>query len=146
MDKIKMFLPMLKFNFFIKSDREIYKLLDSIYEDIIPFEKHIAPPAVVRLKNEQANIRKLLSRIEVIKKTDFIPSVFVSLKAISVIFLAVYCLLTVETWWVGVLLISIFTFVIFSIIFLISNMEDPFEYEISLAILDQLKEDIEKTI
>jgi hypothetical protein len=155
MDKIKMFVPMLRLNFFIKGDREIYKLLDAIYEDIIPFEKHIAPPAVVRLKNEQANLRKLLSRMEVIKKTDFIPSVFVSLKAISIIFLAVYCLLTVETWWVGVLLISIFTFVIFSIIFLISNMEDPFEYdasgenrsdEISLAILDQLKEDIEKTI
>jgi len=152
MDKIKMFIPMLKHNFFVKVDREIFKLLDAMYEDIIPLEKHIAPPTVIRMKNEQANLRKLLSRVEVIKKTDFIPSVFVSLKAISIIFLAVYCLLTVETWWVGVLLISIFTFVIFSIVFLISDMEDPFEYnesgesnsdEISLDILNQLAKDIE---
>ena len=143
---------MLKHNFFVKVDREIFKLLDAMYEDIIPLEKHIAPPTVIRMKNEQANLRKLLSRVEVIKKTDFIPSVFVSLKAISIIFLAVYCLLTVETWWVGVLLISIFTFVIFSIVFLISDMEDPFEYnesgesnsdEISLDILNQLAKDIE---
>jgi hypothetical protein len=151
-EKIKLFIPLLRFNFFVKGDREIFKLLDGMYEDIVPLEKHIAPPAVVRLKNEQANLRKLLSRIEVIKKTDFIPSVFVSLKAICTIFLAVYCLLTVETWWVGVLLISIFAFVIFSIVFLISDMEDPFEYdesgenrsdEIDLAILDQLKKDME---
>jgi hypothetical protein len=154
MEKIKAFIPMLKFNFFIKGDREIFKLLDEMYEDIVPLEKHIAPPAVVRLKNEQSNLRKLLSRIEVIKKTDFIPSVFVSLKAICIIFLAVYCLLIAETWWVSVLLITIFTFVIFSIIFLIADMEDPFEYddsgqnrsdEIRLDIIDQLKKDIEET-
>ncbi len=153
MEKVKQFVPMLKINFFVKKDREIYKLIDSMHEDIVQLEKQIAPPSIARLKNEQVNLHKLLSRIQVIKKTDFIPSVFVSLKAICVIFLAVYCLLMVETWWVGVLLISIFAFVIFSIVFLIADMEDPFEYdasghnrsdEVSLSILDQLKEDIEK--
>ncbi len=151
-ENIKLFVPMFKVNFLIMRNREIFKLLDSIYDDIVFLEKYIPAPAVVRLKNEQSNLRKYLSRIEVIKKTDFIPSVFVSLKAICVIFLLVYCMQTVETWWVGVLLISIFTFVIFSIVSLIADMEDPFEYdesghetsdEINLAVLNQFQKDIE---
>lgn len=152
LENIKLFIPMFKVSFLVKREREIFKLLDSLYEDIVFLEKHIPAPAVVRLKIEQSNLRKYLSRIEVIKNTNFIPSVFVSLKAICVIFLLVYCMQTVETWWVGVLLISIFTFVIFSIVSLIADMEDPFEYdesghersdEISLEILHQLQKDME---
>jgi len=152
-EKIKIFVTSLKMNFFIKEDKSIFGLLNQMYEDIVPLEKHISPPSIARLKNEHANIRKLLTRVGIIKKTSFIPSVFVSINAISLIFLLVYSLLIVNIWWVGVLLISIFTFVIFSIIFLIADMEDPFEYdesgntksdEVSLSVFDQLEEEMQQ--
>ena len=108
-----------------------------------------------RLRTEQANIKKMLSRIEVIRDTEFVPSVFVSIKAISVLFLIMYCLLQTDqnTWWGGIVLVSIFTFIIFSIIFLISDMDNPFEYkdedeagvksdEISLSVLLKFHESI----
>jgi hypothetical protein len=48
----------------------------------------------------------------VVKTTDFIPSVFVCIQAITIIFLAVYCLLAVDPWWGGLILVCIFTFVV----------------------------------
>lgn len=154
-NKIKMFMPMLKEEFFIKENRQIFDLVDSFSDDFSQLDKNVAPPLMGRLRTEQANIKKMLSRIEVIRDTDFIPSVFVNIKAISVLFLIMYCFLQTDqnTWWGGIVLVSIFTFIIFSIIFLISDMDNPFEYkdedesdvksdEISLSVLQKFHESI----
>ena len=130
-NKLKKFVPMLKKDFFLERNRNIFDLVDSFSDDFSELDKNVAPPLMGRLRTEQANIRKMLNRIEVIKDTDFVPSVFVSIKAITIMFLIMYCFLQTDhsTWWGGIILISMFTFIIFSIIFLISDMDDPFEYE-----------------
>jgi hypothetical protein len=154
-NKVMLFVPVLKKDFFIKGNDKLQRLLDSFSDDIIELGKEgAAPNYVMRLKTETAALKKHVSRISVIKNTDFVPSVFVSIRAISLLFLVVYSLLKVDPWWGGLILVSIFTFVIFSIIFLIKDMEDPFEYdgsddvksdEVSLEILDNfLKEVSEK--
>ncbi|MGE5393434.1 MAG: hypothetical protein ACM3P1_01755 [Candidatus Saccharibacteria bacterium] len=155
--KIKRFIPMLKNDFFVLQNEELMKLLDSLSEDVIEIGREgAAPNYVMRMKTEIASLKKTLNRISVIKNTDFIPSVFVCIKTIAYIFLSVYCLLDVEPWWGGLILVSIFTFVIFSILFLIKDMEDPFDYdgsdqvksdEISLTVLDNLQEEfVQKVI
>jgi hypothetical protein len=151
MIKIKRFIPTLKNDFFVLQNDELKKLLDSLSEDIIEIGREgAAPNYVMRMKTEVAALKKTLNRISVIKNTDFIPSVFICIKAIAFIFLSVYCLLDVAPWWGGLILVCIFTFVIFSILFLIQDMEDPFDYdgsdqvksdEISLVVLDNLQEE-----
>jgi ABC-type multidrug transport system fused ATPase/permease subunit len=151
MEKIRNFIPTFKHDFFTLKNDKLQKLLDSFTDDFIEMEKYIT-----RLKADQANIKKIINRIIVIKKTDFVPSVFVCIEAITFVFLAVYCLLKVEPWWAGLILVCIFTFVIFAILFLIKDMEDPFEYdgadeaksdEVSLEVLDILHKDfMEKEI
>jgi predicted membrane chloride channel (bestrophin family) len=154
-NKLKTFVPMLKKDFFLERNNKIYELLDSFNDEFAEMDKNVAPPLMGRLRNEQAAIKKMLYRIEVIKDTDFVPSVFVSIRAITVLFLLMYCFLSTDpaTWWGGIILVSIFTFVIFSIIFLIADMEDPFEYdedidsemksdEVSLAVLTKFHSSI----
>lgn len=151
MEKIKRFVPMLKNDFFVLENDELKKLLDSLSEDVIEIGKEgAAPNYVMRMKTEIASLKKTINRISVIKKTDFIPSVFICIKTIAFVFLSVYCLLIVDPWWGGLILVCIFTFVIFSILFLIKDMEDPFGYdgsgemksdEISLTVLDSLHEE-----
>lgn len=131
-NKIKQFFPMFKKDFLIARNKKIFALVDSFSDDFAELDKeNVAPPLMGRLRAEQANIRKMINRIEVIKDTDFVPSVFVCIKAIIITFLLMYCFLQTDqsTWWGGIALISIFTFIIFSIIFLIADMDDPFEYE-----------------
>lgn len=156
MEKIKRFVPTLKNDFFVLRNDELKKLLDSLSEDIIEIGKEgAAPNYVMRMKTEIASLKKTINRISVIKNTDFIPSVFICIKTIAYIFLSVYCLLNVDPWWGGLILVSIFTFVIFSILFLIQDMEDPFDYdgsnevksdEISLTVLDNLQEEINQKV
>ena len=156
MGKLKMFVPTLKNDFFILQNDKLLKLLDSFSADIIEIGREgAAPNYVMRMKTEVAALKKTINRISVIKNTDFIPSVFICIKVIAMVFLTVYCLLNVDPWWGGLILVSIFSFVIFSILFLIKDMEDPFEYdgsdvmksdEISLEVLDNLHSEFEGNI
>jgi len=153
MNKIKTFVPTLKHDYFMLKNDQLLKLMDSFSTDIIEIGKEgAAPNYVLRMKAEVAALKKTINRITVIKNTDFVPSVFICIKVIAVVFLTVYCLLNVDPWWGGLILVSIFSFVIFSILFLIKDMEDPFEYdgsnevksgEISLLVLDNLQKEFE---
>ena len=151
MNKLKNFVPTFKNDFFILQNDKLTKLLNSFSSDIIEIGREGAPPNyVIRMKAEVAALKKLIGRISVIQNTDFVPSIFISIRAISIIFLSVYCLLSVEPWWGGLILVAIFTFVIFTIIYLIKDMENPFEYdgsddvksdEVSLEVLDNLQKE-----
>jgi hypothetical protein len=154
--KLKLFVPLLKKDFFIDRNGKLEELVESFSDDFAELDRNVAPPLMVRLRNEQAGIMKMLNRIGVIKDTDFVPSIFVSIRAITALFLLMYCFLQTDpaSWWGGVILVGIFTFVILSIIFLIADMEDPFEYdedsgeegksdEVSLAVLDKFHNTID---
>lgn len=152
--KIKTFIPILKHDYFILENNQLPKLFDSLSAQIIEIGKEgAAPNYVLRMKTELASLKKTINRITVIKNTDFIPSVFICIKTIAVVFLTVYCLLDVDPWWGGLILVNIFTFVIFSILFVIKDMENPFGYdgsnelksdEISLQVLDLLQKEFEE--
>ena len=151
--RLKLFVPTLKEDFFLKQNDKLQKLLDALSDDVILIGKEGATPNYLfRMKVEITNLKRLVNRITVIKTTDFIPSVFVCIQAITITFLAVYCLLAVDPWWGGLILVCIFTFVIFAILFLIRDMEDPFEYdgtgfsksdEVSLGVLDSFQKELE---
>lgn len=156
-DKLKQFVPTLKNDFFVLKNDKLARLLESISDDIIELGKEgAAPNYILRMKAEVASLKKAINRITVIKNTDFVPAVFICIKAIAIVFLGVYCFLKVDPWWGDLILVAIFSFVIFSILFLIKDMDDPFEYdgsgelksgEISLVVLDNLhREFTEKLI
>jgi len=152
--RLKLFVPTFKVGFLLKQNDKLGRLLDALSEDLILLGKEGATVNYLfRMKNEITGIKKILNRIAVIKSTDFIPSVFICIQAITITFLTVYCLLAVEPWWGGLILVCIFTFVIFAILFLIKDMEDPFEYdasgyngsdEISLEVLDNFQKELEE--
>lgn len=142
MDKIKRFIPILKNDFFIKGKENIFDEIDSFSDDFAALEKSTPPPFLARMKNEQANLSKWINRIKVIKDTDFAPSVMICIRIIASLFLLSYCFLKVDPWWCGILLVMIFTFVIFSIIILIADMEDPFEYDGDAPGSDEINLDV----
>lgn len=152
LQKVRAIIPLILNDFFTGGPGRLFALIDSLTADIAALDGlGVAPGYLIRIKNEQANLRRLLGRIRVIKQTDFAPSLYAIIRLIIVIFLVLYFMLAVEPWWGGVLLAGFFSFVLFAIIFLIRDMEDPFDYgsggatgdEVSLAVLDELQRDIE---
>lgn len=156
MAHLKLFVPTFRGEFLLKQNDQLHKLMDQLSDDIILLgQEGGTANYLLRMKSEITNLKRLVNRISVIKNTDFVPSVFVCLQAITIIFLTVYCLLDVDPWWGGLILVSIFTFVIFSILMLIKDMEDPFEYdgsdlpgpdEISLTVLDNFQLELEEKL
>lgn len=70
--------------FFIKHDRNALKVLDKWVLDIHKFDgNEMATVYVNRLKTELVSIRKMFNRISVVKKTDFLPSVFTTIDLCS---------------------------------------------------------------
>ena len=153
MARLKLFIPTLKTEFFLKQNDNISSLLDALTADVVLLGKEGATPNYLfRMKLEITNLKRIINRITVIKTTDFIPSVFICIEAITILFLSVYCLLAVDPWWGGLILVCIFTFVIFAILFLIKDMDDPFEYddsghsksdEVSLDVLDNMQKEFD---
>ena len=116
-------------NFFIKQDRNALKVLDKWALDIHKFDgDEMATVYVNRLKTELVSIRKMFNRITVVKKTDFLPSVFTTIRIIVCIFIGVFLFLDVTPWWGGAILPALFAFMIFIILYVIQDIEDPFEY------------------
>jgi hypothetical protein len=154
MNKIKEFVPLLKYDFFVLQNDKIFELLDRISDDIVQYGKEgVIVNVTVRLKTEVSNLKKIIYRISVIKNTDFIPSVYTSIRVIAIVFLGVTCLLSITPWWVGLIEVAIFTTIIFTILYLIKDMDDPFEYdgtddvksdEVSLEVLDHLQGEFKK--
>ncbi len=115
--------------FFIKHDRNALKVLDKWVLDIHKFDgNEMATVYVNRLKTELVSIRKMFNRISVVKKTDFLPSVFTTIRIIVCIFIGVFLFLDVTPWWGGAILPALFAFMIFIILYVIQDIEDPFEY------------------
>lgn len=153
--KIRSFIPSLKKEFFAGRNRTIFDVINSFSDDFAALDAQGVPPGfTLRMRNEQLNLRKFISRIIVIRETDFAPSLYATVRLIVILFLMIYFLLRIEPFWGGMLIVWFFTFVLFSIMYMIRDMEDPFEYsdgdarpdEISLAVLDQLQEEVEKYI
>ena len=152
--KIKSFVPLLKKEFFTERNRAIFDVINSFSDDFAALDAQgVATSFTGRLRNEQLNLRKLLSRVVVIRDTDFAPSLYSTVRLIVALFLIIYFLLHIEPFWGGMLIVWFFTFVLFSIMYMIRDMEDPFEYEdgetrpdeISLAVLDQFQEEVERS-
>ena len=149
--KIKNFVPLLKDDFFVKENDKLYKLLDSYSDDITELGKEgVVVNILVRMKTDVTNLKRILYRISVIKNASFIPSVNTSIKVIAMVFLLITCLLRINPWWVGLIEVSTFAAVIFTIIYLIKDMDNPFEYddtdkvkpdEVSLDVLNELQQE-----
>ena len=76
-DRLKLFIPILKDDFFIKQNDKLSVLLDELSSDVILLGKEGATPNyILRMKVEIANLEKIINRIAIIKTTDFIPFVF----------------------------------------------------------------------
>lgn len=149
--KIKAFTPVFKEDFLGSRGQKAFELIESFSREFAAMDAFVPAPFMTRLRAEQANLKKLLSRINVIRDTEFIPGVFIIIKMIGFSFLGLSLFLNVNPWWIGVILVSFFTFIFFSIIIFISDIEDPFNYygdygradKVSLSVLDSFAERLE---
>ncbi|MHB8139076.1 MAG: hypothetical protein ACYDGO_11920 [Smithellaceae bacterium] len=107
---------------------EIGEIIDKIDDDIREMAaKDMAPPYVIKMRNELNNIEKISNRIDTIEETNFLPAAY-ALSQVAVLLVMLILLFSMlDPYFIGMAIIFTVTFLITGILVLIKDMDNPFE-------------------
>jgi hypothetical protein len=103
---------------------------------------------IVRLKQEQAAITRMLTRIHTIRETTFVSSGYTMAKLVTLFVLLGLLSIKVHPWYESVFLVGIIAWFLSYLILLIEDLDNPFDYgrdgkakgqEVSLKPLEDLE-------
>lgn len=136
--KLAEFFELFKFEFLIKRRDRVFDIVDSFSEEFVLMDHEVDPPLMARLRAEQTMLWKLLARIKVIRDTSFSKSGYLAIRAITILFVFALVLLKTEPFIEGIFFVCMYSFILFSMIVLIQDMDDPFEYTEGEEIVDEI--------
>jgi len=125
---------------------DINREMDKINNDIRTLAfLNVAPPLIVKLRNEIGVIDKMANRIEVIIRTDFIPAAYAlaEIATASVILLLLF--LKMDPYLDSLIIFIVVCSVLIGLLLLIRDMDNPFEIgehtyaDVDLETLDYLE-------
>jgi hypothetical protein len=90
----------------------------------------IQPAYIIKMKNEQANIRKTILRIDTIRDTDFIGSAYAIVEAMGFLTALGLIIIKIEPFYASLFLTLLITFLITYMVFLIIDLDNPFDYSV----------------
>jgi hypothetical protein len=88
----------------------------------------IQPAYIIKMKNEQVNIRKIIMRIDTIRDTNFIGSAYAIVEAMGFLTALGLIIMRIEPFYAALFLTSLVTFLISYMFFLIKDLDNPFDY------------------
>jgi hypothetical protein len=117
------------------------------------FEPHTQPNFIVRLKQEQATVRRMVIRIETIRETSFIGAGYAIAYTASAALIAGLLITNIGSIGESLFFVAFISFLLSYVLALIRDLDDPFEFEngragaaeVSLAPLHQLERRIGAT-
>lgn len=91
-------------------------------------KENVAPPILVKMRNELTTIDRISNRIKQIKDTDFIPAAY-AISEVSIAFVIIILLfIKSDALYESIILLSAIAVMITGLLFLIHDMDDPFEF------------------
>ena len=142
-------------DWFYKKERtkSILNKISSMNEYFIEFEKEgIQANYIIKMKNEQNSLRKMILRIDTIRDTTFVGSAYAIVEAMGFLTAFGLIIIKIEPFYASLFLTLLITFLISYMFMLIKDIDNPFDYiingesgtEISLKPIHDL--DFENTI
>lgn len=119
----------------------------------LAFEELTQPNFIVRLKQEQSAVRRIVTRIHMIRETSFVGAGYAVAELASILLLVALLVTDVAPLAEELLVVSIIAFLLLYMILLIRDLDDPFGFasknsvaDVSLHPLDHLDERIERCL
>ena len=102
---------------------------------------------IIKMKNEQNNLRKMILRIDTIRDTEFIGSAYAILEAMGFLIGCCLLIIKIEPFYASLFFTLVVAFLISYMFMLIEDLDNPFDYsqngesgtEISLKPIHDLK-------
>lgn len=115
---------------FYKKERtqNIMKLLHSFNEDFLAFESQTQANFIVRLKQEQNNLRKMVQRIDTIRDTSFIGTGYAIAEIITTVLVFGFIFIKIDPFYESIFFVSFVSFILIYMIYFIKDLDNPFGY------------------
>ncbi len=116
--------------FFKKEKTEsILKKISDMNHFFIELDKDgIQAGYIIKMKNEQNNLRKMILRIDTIRDTDFIGSAYAILEAMGFLIGCSLLIIKIEPFYASLFFTLVVTFLITYMFKLIKDLDNPFDY------------------
>lgn len=117
-------------DWFYKKERteELMKKLQSFNDDFLSFENQTQANFIVRLKQEQNLIRKIINRIHTIRETSFLGTGYAIAEIITFILVIGLILIKMDPFYESIFFISFVSFILIYMIYFIKDLDNPFGY------------------
>ena len=86
---------------------------------------------IIKMKNEQNNIRKAILRIDTIRDTGFIGPAYAIVEAMAFAIVVGLVIIDIKPFYASLFITTIVTFLISYMIFLIKDLDNPFDYSVN---------------
>jgi hypothetical protein len=134
--------------------QELYDDLVSFNQNFLDIESQTQANFIVRIKNEQNNLRRNISRIHTIRETSFLGTGYAIAEIISFILIVGLIFVNLNPFYESMFFVSFVSFVMVYMIFFIKDLDNPFSYyeenslveEVSLKPIIDSRDRIQKII
>lgn len=107
---------------------EVYASLFSLNSNFLEFEKLTQANFIVKMKNEQNNLRRLITRIHTIRETSFLGTAYAIAEIITFIMVLGFIFLDLNPFYESMFFVSFVSFIMIYMIFFIRDLDNPFSY------------------
>jgi hypothetical protein len=143
-------------NWFHKKERTklLMQKISDMNEHFFELESFTQATFLNRLKQEQSNLRRAVIRSHAIRETRFFLPAYAIVEALAFFLIIGMLILKLEPYWESVFFIVLVSFVVLYMIFLIRDLDNPFDYtgncevsnEVSLKPLHDVKLSLEENL
>jgi hypothetical protein len=120
-------------DWFYKKERthSLLKKISMMNDFFVKFDKEgVQVNYIMKLKNEQNNLRKMILRIDTIRDTDFVGSAYAILEAMGFLVAIGLIVMKIEPFYASLFLTLLVTFLISYMFLLIKDLDNPFDYSV----------------
>lgn len=130
---------------------EIYKEIFVLNERLLEFEKVTQANFIVRMKNEQSNLRKVIARIDSIRDTSFLSTGYAVCEIITTLLIFGMIFLKIDSFIESMFFVPLISFIMLYMLNFVKSLDNPFSYyeegglveDVSLKPLKDTKKRIE---
>jgi hypothetical protein len=118
-------------DWFYKKERtqNILGKIRGMNDFFVDFEKEgVQANYIIRMKNEQNNMRRLVMRTHTIRDTEFVASAYAIVEALGIAITLGVILIKIEPFYEALFFTGLVAFLVSYMIFLIKDLDNPFDY------------------
>jgi hypothetical protein len=108
--------------------KKLFLLIEDLTSEYALLEKYTQPNYLARLKQEQNNLRKIITRIHTIRETDFISTGYFIAFTTTIMLIFGIVFLKIEPFYESLFFVGLVTYMLLFLLKLIKDLDNPFGY------------------